>query len=254
MTTLKKAIVLQDLPTAGFPLAIIPEELFTFSPFGLGCRQCTKCASIQLDERSLQIHLKKHCMDSRVVTVRSIFERFKLRIDNAKESGTIEPFQSDTEIYIGCSCICGRSFLKKANALRHCKKLGCDASKLQKVELIKLCCGRYVSQSQVTALFNNKRQSMGKHGSLNSAVAVHLEDLPPAVFPLASIPELFIFSPFGLCCRQCNKGARIKLDERSIGDHLKKHRLDSRISVVRSILDDFTTQVSSARASGSIEP
>jgi hypothetical protein len=31
--------------------------------------------------------------------------------------------------------------------------MGCDESKLQKVELIKLCCGRYVSEAQVKVVF-----------------------------------------------------------------------------------------------------
>jgi hypothetical protein len=35
------------------------QELFTFSPFGLRCRQCIKCVTIQLDERCIRDHLKK---------------------------------------------------------------------------------------------------------------------------------------------------------------------------------------------------
>ena len=63
---------------------------------------------------------------------------------------------SDGNKYIGFSCSCGQVFpRRKDNAIRHCKNVGCDASKLQTVELIKLCCGRYVSEAQVTSFFND---------------------------------------------------------------------------------------------------
>jgi hypothetical protein len=35
------------------------QEVFRFSPFGLSCQLCNT-RTIQLDERSIQIHLKKH--------------------------------------------------------------------------------------------------------------------------------------------------------------------------------------------------
>jgi hypothetical protein len=82
-------------------------ELFTFSPFGLCCRQCNKGATIQLDKRSIQIHLKKHGLDSRVATVHSLFVTFQTQLDNVKALGTIEPYCSDNKAYIGYSCICG---------------------------------------------------------------------------------------------------------------------------------------------------
>ena len=42
-----------------FPLSPFEvEDLFTFSPFGLGCRQCEK--SVSLDERCIRDHAKKH--------------------------------------------------------------------------------------------------------------------------------------------------------------------------------------------------
>lgn len=134
------------------PVASI-RELFTFSPFGLRCRQCEKGLTIQLDERCIRRHLKTHGMDSTVATVRTILLEYKSQIDKAKASGTIEPYLSDKITFIGSSCVCGQSFLKKANAIRHCKKLGCDTSKLRNIELIKLCCGRYVSQAQIDSLF-----------------------------------------------------------------------------------------------------
>jgi hypothetical protein len=131
-------------------------ELFTFSPFGLCCRQCGEQhhAKIKLEERSIRDHLKKHHMDSRMTTVRTFVGMDLLKqVQIAKESCSIEPYRSDQKTYSGYSCNCGPVFTRKDNALRHCQKSGCDALKLQKVELIKLCCGRYVSQAQVDFLF-----------------------------------------------------------------------------------------------------
>ena len=205
--------------------ALIPsiQELFTFSPFGLRCRQCSTGVTIQLDERSIQIHLKKHGMDSRVVTVRSFFDTLETKLVNVKASGIIEPYRSDDKTYVGYSCICGQVFrLRKDSAIRHCKKVGCDATKLQTVELIKLCCGRFVSQSQVTAFFNKQRQAIIESpASPSPDFVVGCQDIAPAVSPLPPIRDLFIVSPFGLRCRQCNKGVTILLDQRSIYNHLR---------------------------------
>ena len=144
---------LEDLPPVVFPPACIV-DLFTFSPFGLCCCQCEKRVQIKLDKRSIRNHLKKHCMDSRMSTVRSILLRFTEQVNIAKTAGTIDLFRHDNKTYIGYLCLCGQSFPRKDNALCHCKKLGCDDSQMQKVELMKLCCGRYVSQAQVSSFFN----------------------------------------------------------------------------------------------------
>jgi hypothetical protein len=251
ITRKRKAIEVK--PSAALIASL--RELFTFSPFGLCCRQCNKGATIQLDKRSIQIHLKNHGLDSRVATVHSLFVTFQTQLDNVKALGTIEPYCSDNKAYIGYSCICGHVIqFRKDSALRHCRKIGCDVSKLQKINLIKLCCGRYVSQSQVTSLFNEQKQIFERPSRLSPNAVVNLGDFPPIVSPLSSIEELFTFSPFGLQCRQCKKGTMIQLDERSISDHLKNHLMDSRISIVRSILMHFTRQVNSAKASGTIEP
>jgi hypothetical protein len=102
----------------------------------------------------------------------------KTQLDNAKALGTIEPYRSDQETYIGYLCICGQVFQsRKDSALRHCKNVGCDGSKLQNVELIKLCCGRYVSHSQVTALFN-EQHSIERTVCLSSAAVVGVQDIP----------------------------------------------------------------------------
>jgi superfamily II DNA helicase RecQ len=134
---------------------VATSELFTFSPFGLGCRLCKNNVTIQMEERSIQLHLKKHGMDSRVSSIRSLLKGYKTLLQNAKALQTIDSFRRDFNEYIGYSCVCGLSFLKKGNAFRHCKKLGCDQGKLQNIELIQLCCGRYVSHAQVTSFFNS---------------------------------------------------------------------------------------------------
>lgn len=168
-----------DQNTEVDPLAAI-RELFTFSPFGLCCRQCSDKyhVQIQLDERSIRNHLKKHNMDSSISTVRSILDGFTKRVIIAKESLTMEPYRSDQKTYMGYSCSCGPVFSRKDNALRHSKKMGCDASKLQKVELIKLCCGRYVSQAQVTSLFEDRPPRITKQFDYCEARAALLPFLP----------------------------------------------------------------------------
>jgi hypothetical protein len=99
------------------------QALFTFSPFGLSCRRCENNVSIQIDARSIQIHLKKHGLDSRAFLVRTLVDGFMSQVLNAKASGSIEPYKSDSNTYMGFSCICGRVFqLRKDSALRHCKK------------------------------------------------------------------------------------------------------------------------------------
>jgi hypothetical protein len=136
-----------------FPLSPFEvEHLFTFSPFGLGCRQCDN--SVTLDERCIRDHAKKHGMDSRVGTIRPVFEKFKSKVREAKTLGIIEPYRSDNNVHMGFACLCGQEFhSRKGSAVRHCKSAGCDPSELKKVELMKLCCGPYVSQAQVTSMF-----------------------------------------------------------------------------------------------------
>ena len=130
---------LEDLPPTVFPLQCV-QDLFTFSPFGLSCRQCEKQVQIKFDERCIRDHLKKHCMDSRMSTVRSLLLRISEQAIVIKATGTINSFRHDEKAYIGYVCVCGQSFPRKDNALRHCKKSTCDDLQLQKVELIRLCC------------------------------------------------------------------------------------------------------------------
>jgi hypothetical protein len=96
---------LEDLPPTVFPLQCV-QDLFTFSPFGLSCRQCEKQVQIKFDERCIRDHLKKHCMDSRMSTVRSLLLRFSERANVIKATGTINSFRHDEKAYIGYLCVC----------------------------------------------------------------------------------------------------------------------------------------------------
>jgi hypothetical protein len=94
-----------------------------------------------MDERSIQLHLKKHDMDSRVAKVYSLLEHYNAQLDNTKLF--IEPYRCDNSTYIGYSCSCGLSFTKKGNTIRHYQEqLACDKPMIWNVDLIKLlCCG-----------------------------------------------------------------------------------------------------------------
>ena len=54
--------------------------------------------------------------------------------------------------------------------------MGCNASRLKNVELIKLCCGRYVSEAQVDSLFAPPR--ITKQFNYTEARAALLPFLP----------------------------------------------------------------------------
>ena len=94
----RKQEALEVTPSAALITSI--QDVFTFSPFGLCCQLCNTGAKIQLDERSIQIHLKRHDMDSRVATVRSLFDTFQTQLDSVKALGTIEPYRTDNKTYI----------------------------------------------------------------------------------------------------------------------------------------------------------
>jgi hypothetical protein len=58
------------------------DELFIFSPFGLSCRriECQPRSQIQMDYRSIQIHLRKHKLDCKGENVRKILESYSSRV------------------------------------------------------------------------------------------------------------------------------------------------------------------------------
>jgi hypothetical protein len=130
------------------------EELFIFSPFGLCCRKCNKKVHIQLEERPIRQHLAKHKMDSRLATVRSILKEYSRQCDIIRASGNIDNFCVSKETFLGSACLCGSIFQRKDNARRHCKSQGCDVTKLRNIELVKLCCGRYVTKGQIDTFLN----------------------------------------------------------------------------------------------------
>ena len=129
-------------------------EVFTFSPFGLSCQHCVPNVMIVMEERYILRHLKKHGIESHASNVRSLIDGYQKQMESAKLSGTIDPYRVDGITHTGYSCTCGQHFpLRKDSAVRHCQKAGCDASMIQKVNLIKLCCGRYVMEAQVARFF-----------------------------------------------------------------------------------------------------
>jgi hypothetical protein len=132
-------------------------DLFSFSPFGLRCTSCKHQPQLDLDERSIQIHLRKHGIESKASTVRPVYKYFSLQIQHAQDMGSINVFREDHQSYKGFACICGKVFPTwKVNALRHCQRYRCDVAKLRKVELMKLRCGRYVTDAQVNAFFRRE--------------------------------------------------------------------------------------------------
>jgi hypothetical protein len=131
------------------------QDIFIYSPFGLCCSRCKHNIAKKLGKRSIRDHLKKHGMDSKVETVQFLFHTFKAKLHAAESLGTIQPYRNDEKSYRGYSCMCGQVYPRKDNAVWLCNLKYCDSSKLQRVELMKLCCGRFVSQAQVDALFNN---------------------------------------------------------------------------------------------------
>jgi hypothetical protein len=154
------------------------QHLFTWSPFGIGCCFSKNKVAIQLDERCIGRYLKKHGMDYRVSSIRVLMAKLVTKVGEARASGTIDPFRHDSIIYKGFCCSCGICFQKGGNCRRHCNLVGCDALKVQNVDLIKLCCGRYVSQAQVDTLFKNRHPRITTQFDYSLSRAILLPFLP----------------------------------------------------------------------------
>ena len=193
------------------------QQLFTFSPFGLGCRECPQNVTIQLKERCIRDHLKKHNMDSCVGTVRSLLDSFRAKLDSAKSVRTIEPYRADQKIYIGYSCLCGHTIQKrKDNAVRHCKKAGCDPSKLQTVDLMKLCCGRYVTHAQCDFLFINSPPRIKEQFDYVAARGILLPFLPLREKHDHTYTHMYTPLITACGCSPAGFHSKIKADYRSI--------------------------------------
>jgi hypothetical protein len=91
-------------------------ELFVFSPFGLCCRQCKTNASIKMEERAIVEHVRKHGMDSRVSTIRTLLAGYKAKLVHAKAFETIDLYRSDEKLYNGFSCYCGKNFQSRKDS------------------------------------------------------------------------------------------------------------------------------------------
>ena len=129
-------------------------HFFGFSPFGLYCRVCEHEPTIDLDILRIEVHLRQHGIAAKSAIV--VYNHFIFKIQEAKAKGSIEDFRADNKTYTAFACVCGCFFpIRKNNALRHCQRKRCDPEKIQKVESIKLCCGRYVTQTQIDSFFSN---------------------------------------------------------------------------------------------------
>lgn len=128
------------------------------------------------------MHLKKHARsidDYRLPIVMKILESFHQEVDKARSSGNLNEFRHNNEKYMCFTCICGQSFPnKKQNAIRHCKKSGCDVTKVQKESAIKLRCGRYVTPTQIETFLNEPPARITHQFDYNMARKI-LEPLLP---------------------------------------------------------------------------
>jgi hypothetical protein len=152
--------------------------MFSFSPFGLCCHLCPKNVSIKLNKRCIGDHVKKHGLDSRAASIDSLYNAFITKLKEVKAAGSIEPYRVDKKTYKGFSCICGQVFLRKGNAHCHCQRYGCDLSHLQHVQLIKLCCGQFVSKKQVNDFFHQSPPHMSTQFDYSLTRAILLPFLP----------------------------------------------------------------------------
>ena len=138
------------------------QSLFIFSPFGLSCchDECPNRPTIELNERSILRHLKKHAIpDCSASVARSLVRLFKEKVEFARSTRTIKEYYHDSVYYHCFNCLCGQSFTRKDSALRHCNTTGCDMTKIQKDKSArKLICGRYVTHGQVDAFFGCEEQ------------------------------------------------------------------------------------------------
>jgi hypothetical protein len=80
---------------------------------------------------------------------------------------------------------------------------------------------------------------------------VNVSPRDPIHFP----DDHFIFSPFGLCCRnsQCKNRPQVQLNLRRVQVHLKKQGLPHNVNDVRQILQVYDERIEAAILSGSIE-
>jgi DEAD/DEAH box helicase len=159
-----------------------PKEIFLYSPFGMCCihPDCPNRPTIEADKTQIQRHLRKHNISDRnSVTVNNILTTFNNEVEKARESNNIEEYRYDNKTYDCYTCICGEKFPnKKGNAIRHCKKKGCDIKKISTDNVVKLRCGRFVTNAQLNDFFRKPTDAITKQFDYNHAREV-LEPLLP---------------------------------------------------------------------------
>jgi DEAD/DEAH box helicase len=151
-------------------------DLFGFTPFGLYCLHpdCKNRPQIKATERAIQRHLHKHSVPNRKnATTKEILSSFSEETERAKLSKDITQYREDNVTYTCFICVCSETFPnRKDNAQRHCRKTGCDISKLEKHAAMKLKCGRYVTEEQVEIFFQGTVLKNRKHFDFNMSRSV----------------------------------------------------------------------------------
>ena len=126
---------------------------------------CPRKPFIQLEHRSVQMHLKKHGLRCDSFFVKKVVNDFMSMVSDAKKSGQISDFCADQKEYTGFLCDCGDNFTTMRSALRHCTRTSCNSVNLKSIKTIKLCCGRYVTELQLDKFFNDKQEKQWDYTS-----------------------------------------------------------------------------------------
>jgi hypothetical protein len=153
-------------------------NIFVFSPFGLSCCHvdCPCKPLIQLNHRSVQIHLKKHGLHCDSSFVKNLVKKYMSMVSDAKKSGQINDFRVDEKEYTVFVCDCGVHFTSMRSALRHCRTAGCNSVNLKPTKTIKLCCGRYVTDLQLDKFFNDKQEKQWDYTSARQILEAILRE------------------------------------------------------------------------------
>jgi len=139
----------------------VEDKWFIVSPpFGLRWCLDPTCTGRQIlaTERNIRDHLKSHKNVAFTNDqVANVLKRVEEVARNAREMKSMESsYCYDENTYICYTCMCGKIYPKKSNAVAHCKTSAnlCNPSKICSTSAIRLQCGRYVTNSQVQAFLN----------------------------------------------------------------------------------------------------
>jgi len=137
-----------------------PASNFVVSPFGLLCSRADCPGQRRRDEpnvKMVQHHLKLHLTErvedecSTSIQAQRIMSSFQEIQRDAIAAGSVDAYRADNKIYNRHVCTCDAKFEPpyKQNAIRHARNsLECDVTRLTTEPVVKLCCGRYVSNQE----------------------------------------------------------------------------------------------------------